>query len=219
MSFENLKATQATADLKAEEPEMVTRDGSGQTSSEPIEETAETDSLPETKEVIDWQARAEQAEAERDNYKQGLLSEKSKKRNLEPEKKEVEEKEVEYEIDENKIRSVIYKDNEKKALKEVINSKSNLFIPELVDDAHYNEIVQYLPHSIDKSSVDSIHRALKLAVHTWKYDKGMNEEKPKSNVKADLASVKGTAGSKVPENKPTGGRKIIKTSSGMEGWY
>ena len=204
-----------------------------ETSDDQAQSSIETQPAPpaQAEEQVDWKSRAEKAETERDNYKQGLLNEKASKRALTFQPKVEKPAPVESEaddeepakatIDEGIVRSVIYKDNEKKALRDVVDSKSKLYIPELVDDVQYNEVIAYLPHSIDKSSVDTIHRALRVAVQAWKYDRGINDTPKDSgaSAKASIASVKSASSASSPKEQKPQGRKILKSQTGMSGWY
>lgn len=241
MAFEKTKAAVESrdADETTEEQELKDVEETTDEQAHSSDETQDTDGEEVAEEaaetVVDWKARAEQeeearkkAEEERDNYKRGLINEKAGKRQLDPAKEKPVEKPVEEEeeevqevdLSESKIRSVIYKDNEKKALRSVVDSKSDLYIPELVDDTNYNDVISFLPHTIDKSSVESIHRALKLAVYTWKHARGIKDE-PKdagASAKASIAAVKSTNSGQAPAPKSTG-RKILKKNTGMQGWY
>src|SRR3990167_8577338 len=94
---------------------------------------------------------------------------------------------------EESIRAVLYKDNEKKALRESINPKSDFFIPELVEDKNFNVIVSYLPRSLDRSSPEAIHKALSLATRMWKEENGEGSAK-KEKPEAELVATRGAAG-------------------------
>lgn len=212
----------------AEERELK---GEEQTSDDDVQSSDKTEvEVTQEEEQIDWKARAEKAEQERDNYKQGLLNEKAGKRQLtQPPKKvvEPEEDESDREVDlktdisDDRIRSVIYQDNEKRALRSVVDPKSNFYLPELVDDAQYAEVISYLPHAIDKSSVESIHRALRVAIKAWKYDRGIEDDTKSNNssVKASIAAVKSTNAAAAPQAKQQTGRNILKPQKGMKEWY
>jgi hypothetical protein len=210
----------------AEEQELKQEE---ETSDEDVQSSEQTQQAAPQEEQIDWKARAEKAEQERENYKQGLLNEKAGKRQLnqqvpKPVVEEPEETDTEVDrtdVSDDRIRSVIYKDNEKRALRAVVDSKSPLFLPELVDDSQYNEVIAYLPHAIDKSSVESIHRALRVAIKAWKYDKGIEDGPKESNssVKASIAAVKSTNISQATPVAEKGGRRILKSSKGMQDWY
>lgn len=193
-----------------------------------------------------WKKRAEKAERNEANYREGMLSAKAAERSLDgtrkatPPKKEVvveheEEEEDDTEEDEEskknssvdvgeeKVLSVLYKQNERAALKSVHNPRSQEFIPELMDDRNYYQIIGYLPRNIDRSNPASIVKALKIAVRNWKEDNDIKDEKPKDDqkaVKANLATVQnssgGTAKAKPKQNT---GRKIIKPTTRMGDWY
>ena len=122
-------------------------------------------------------------------------------------------------VSEDAIRSVLYKDNERKALKDVINPKSPQFISELVEDANFQQIVSYLPRSLDRSSPEAIHKALKLATRMWKEERGetvVAQEKPE----AALASTRGSGsgGTERPEVKRTE-RTFLRKQPGLDSWY
>lgn len=125
----------------------------------------------------------------------------------------------EVDVSEDKIRSVLYKDNEQKVLKAVVKEGDPMFIPELVDDKNWNAVLGYLPRGLDRSSQESIHRALKLAVRSWKEDNGIETKEPKADAAADLATSK-RSGSGAPrqDSKPSG-RKFLRKAPGIDSWY
>ena len=120
---------------------------------------------------------------------------------------------------EESIRAVLYKDNEKKALRESINPKSDFFIPELVEDKNFNAIVSYLPRSVDRSSPEAIHKALTLATRMWKEDNGEGSAK-KEKPEAELVATRGAAGggSERPEAVKKG-RTFLKKVPSLDDWY
>lgn len=164
---------------------------------------------------------------ERDNYKRGLLSAKAKPRSLDPKDEPAEEKpEKEREnvdIPEEKIRSVLYRETERRVLRDVIDAESAHYMKELVDDGQYREIIQYLPKNIDKSSESSIRKSLKVAIHAWKYDKGYADDKPKKKPEADLAASSskshGGSGEERKSKPKPGERKLLKKATSIEDWY
>ena len=119
---------------------------------------------------------------------------------------------------EESIRAVLYKDNEKKALRESINPKSDFFIPELVEDKNFNAIVSYLPRSVDRSSPETINKALRLATRMWKEDNGEGTKKEKPE--AELVATRGAAGggSERPEAVKKG-RTFLKKVPSLDDWY
>lgn len=160
-----------------------------------------------------YKALALKERKEKENYKKGLISKKAGDRNLQKETK----KEEKPDINEEVVDRVLQKRNEKEVLKNVINSKHQDYIPELVDDDQYNAIIGYLPRNLDKSKPESIVKALKLATKMWKEDNGIVDKAPKK--KNDLHTSKsGTSGS-APKEQKSGGRKILKTSGGPDTWY
>lgn len=181
------------------------------------DDDSENDGEEDENSVEYWKQKAKKAEEEKDNYKQGMLSAKAKKRTIDAPKV----KEDKPNVNEAVVMSVLAKQNEQKVLREVINPKSSLYIPELVDDDKYYEIITYLPRNLDKSSPETIHKALKLATKMWKEDKGI-QDKPKDTGKkarADLSSSRSaSAGGSTPPKKSSD-RKIIKKSASMSEWY
>jgi len=164
------------------------------------------------------------AEEERDHYKTGMLSAKAKNRSIDT----PEEENGEPDIQEEKILKTIYRVNEKKVLRDVIDPKSSVYIKELVDDVNYNEIVGYLPYNLDKSTEEGIINGLKVAVAGWKlakgiddkgdYEKGVNDGKAKAKV-AELAAVGGEGSGQAAVAKKTGVRKLLKKSEPVSSWY
>lgn len=124
--------------------------------------------------------------------------------------------------EEGKILSVLHRENERKVLRSVVTEGDPLYIPELVSDENYNQIVGYLPRNVDRSSEKSIHKSLQTAVRLWKEDRGKagDGEKPK-NAAAELSTSRGQGSGKAGEGeKPSsGGRKILKQGSGIDSWY
>ena len=151
-------------------------------------------SSKEEESVDELKARLKKAEEDRDNYKAGMLSHKAKSRTLDgeilPEKKSDISPEVP-DVSEEKVLSILHKQNEKSTMREVINPSSSLYLPELVDDKQFQEIVtEYLPRNIDKSSKEGIHKALRIAVAAWKADKGIVT---KADTKSAQANLSGTS--------------------------
>ena len=182
MSFEKTKAqaehseeeVQNEQDLKDVE-DTTTGDGQPvENESDSEEKTSKNeDEESETEETIEsLKARLAKAESDRDNYKQGIISRKAKSRNLVD---EVERPEVD--LNEQVVMGVLEKQTEKAALRNTIDPKHSDYIPELVDDFNYQEIITYLPRSMDKGDYNSIIKSLKLATRLWKEEKGI-EDKP-----------------------------------------
>jgi len=219
-------------DLK---PEEDTSEGAGQPESNEAnseedtstnEEEAEEIKVEEKEESIDeLKIRLAKAESDLGNYRQGLISEKAKKRTLVTQNVEQDSKEVVANTDIQKqneqiVLSVLEKQNERKVLRDVINPKSEVFIPELVDDNQYNEIIGYLPRNLDKLNQSSIVRALKIATKLWKEENNIQEKKPDKAivVRSNLASGRATVSS--GNQTPTkGGLKILKKSVPVSEWY
>ena len=232
-SFKSLSANKTESE--GEEPEVVRRDdvvapeaasSEASTTETSAEDTASQNEPEEVKESVEeLRDRLARAEADRDNYKKGMLSMKAKKHELvakEPEQEEqVEESTEEVDVEEQKVISVLNRERERNVLSDVIDSTSKNYMPELVDDRQYNEIVGYLPKNIDRSSENAIRRALRVAVHAWKFDRGITDSKPKAKPEADLIASKGVRGSAVGNSSPkkTGERKLIKKTPSIEDWY
>ena len=159
----------------------------GSDDTDPASEETEgekSESEEETVEVL--KARLAKAESDRDNYKQGLLSRKSKERSLDIQK-EADVSPEAPDISEEKVLSVLYKQNEKATMKAVINPTSPLYLPELVDDKQFQTIVsEYLPRNIDKSSPEGIHKALRIAVAAWKVDNSIEIKPDTKSARAKL---------------------------------
>ena len=140
------------------------------------------------------------------------------------EEKKTEDKVPKEEIDEDKLEKALERRNEKSVLKKVVEEGHPMYIPELVEDKSFSQIIQFLPRNVDRSSEDSIHKALKRAVKLWKDENGIEEKTDKSEKKkvvAELAKTEGSGGSGSPakETKPSG-RKILQSNSrGIDTWY
>lgn len=227
MSFKQTKqATEehSEKDLKQEDDTSVGDGQPAENEPDSAEDTAKTEPPKEGEESVEaLKVRLQKAEEERDNYKTGMLSAKAKTRTI-----DISEEDKEPDIQEEKILATIYRVNEKKVLRDVIDPKSPNYLPELVDDANYNEIVGYLPYNLDKSTEDGIAKGLKIAVHGWKiakgitdnnaYEKGVNDGKTKAKI-AELAAVGGEGSGKVQVKKPVGVRKLLKKSEPVGSWY
>lgn len=233
MSFEKTKEAVEKNDLKLEEDTSTDTGQSEENETDSEEDTSTNESATEEKTEVKEEesvealkARLAKAEEDRDNYKQGLLVAKSKGRTIEQSKVETEEEEKD--IQEEKILSTIYKVNEKKVLRDVIDPKSPQYIPELVDDVNYNEIIGYLPYNLDKSTEGGIVKGLKIAVQGWKtargitdnetYEKGVKDGKAKAKV-SDLSSVGGESSGKAENKAKPAGRKLLKQQDTPHSWY
>lgn len=192
------------------------------------DESSEKDD-DESDDSIDWKERAIKAEKDRDIYKEGLMIKKAKERMLDQQsvKKTVSTEEVEtndysdVDIDDQRVLSVLERQNEKKVLREVIDPRSSSYIPELVDDSSYNEILGYLPRNLDKSSAESIVKAFRLATKMWKEDRGI-KDKPKDKNKiiaAKLAETKSSISTGSTPRVENKGRKIIQQKPSVSDWY
>jgi len=233
MTFEKTKASaadnteeDAEKDLKEEEDTSTENDHSEENEDESEEDTSTNDSDDESNDESDDDSEEETVTlkkkdyeklvTEKENYKTGLISAKAKKRDL-GEGTTTEK----VDVTEEKINSVLNKKIEKEVLRNVIDAKHSDYIPELVDDAQYAEIITYLPRNIDRSSHSGITRALRLATKMWKEDKGIKDTVASNKKAADVAAVrKTTSGHEAPKKtKVKGERKIIKGGPGMESWF
>lgn len=162
-----------------------------------------------------WKEKYKKSLEDAENYKQERAASEAEKRNLDKgdDKK--------FTDDEEKVLAVLHKQNEKNALRAVVNSKSKFYIPELVPDNQYNEIIRYLPRVVDKSSIKSIVKSLQVAVRSWKFANGVEDDKEPKKKKNDLHVTKSKTSSS-PSSKDSGkgsGRNFIKKSDGMDSWY
>jgi len=158
-------------------------------------------------------ARLQKAEEDRDNYKQGMLSAKGKKRG-----EEGLTKTVKTNVSEEAVMKVLAKREEQKALQNTISPKHSDYIPELVDDNQYQEIIGYLPRNVDKTSYESIVRGLKLAVKMWKEERGIVDKQSKKTT--DLHTTKSSvAGDSGKTELKKSERKILQKRSGPESWF
>jgi hypothetical protein len=159
-------------------------------------ETPEEEKTEETDDVETLKEKAKKAEEERDRYKQDLLALKNSRKAA--------KKSPPTDGIEAKIESVLHKQNERAVLKRVIDEKSEMYIPELVDGKQYLEIIGYLPRNIDRSTPEGIHKALKQATSLWKAESGKGGE-VKKDVAADIAGTQTKPGGSkaAPAAKPT----------------
>ncbi|MFH2030827.1 MAG: hypothetical protein ABIJ40_09480 [Bacteroidota bacterium] len=203
MKDETLKDEEdtSTATGEAEENETETTDdasseaGSEENDMEAEEDTStnEAEEAEATEEKVTLsKAEYDKVIKERDNYKQGMLSAKAKKRGLQI----TDEEQPKVDLNEKVVMGVLEKQSEKAALRNTINSKHGDYIPELVDDANYQEIVAYLPRSMDKSDYGSIVKSLKIATRMWKEDKGINYKSPKKDTGLQTSKTSTVSGSK-----------------------
>ena len=180
------------------------------------------DSQESTETVEELKEQLAKAESDRDNYRKGMLSAKAKDRMLVPKENvsaqpKVEQEEVD--ISEEKVLTVIYRQNEKQILRDVINPDSSFYLSELVDDSQYNEIVGYLPRNIDRSTPQGIHRGLKAAIAAWKEDNGIVTKKSRDkSAQVDLAATKGTSTGEIVKQGRTR-KKILSKPKTVKEWY
>lgn len=147
---------------------------------------APEEDIEEEETVETLKARLQKAESDRDNYKQGLLSKKSKERSLEIQKDSDASPETP-DISEEKVLSILHKQNEKAVMRAVINADSPMYLPELIDDRQFQTIVsEYLPRNVDKSSPEGVYKALRIAVNAWKADNGITIKSDTKSAKAKL---------------------------------
>jgi len=201
-----------TNDLKPDEETSAEVGHQEEENSDSEEDTSTNEELDENSAEY-WKTKAQKMEEERDNYKQGMLSAKAKKRSLDI--APVVSPKVD--LNESAVLEVLGKQSEKKALQNTIDSKHPDYIPELVDDSKYNEILAYLPRNMDKGDYESIVRSLKLATRLWREDKGIKSPTQKKNSipGSKTTQVSGQAPSKPQQFE----RKFLKTQPGMENWY
>lgn len=177
---------------------------------------SESDQDNDDESVEALKARLEKAEQDRDNYKAGMLSAKGKKR---AEAGDVSETKGVVDVNEDAVNKVLAKREEQKALSNTISSTHADYIPELVDDNQYNQIIGYLPRNVDKTSYDSIVRGLKLATKMWKEDKGIKDKSPKKDTGLQTTKSSTSTGSAKKAERKTGERKILKGNTGVESWF
>ena len=110
----------------------------------------------------------------------------------------------------------------------MINPKHTDYISELVDDSQYNEILGYLPRKIDQTSQDGILRALRLAVNSWKLDKGIvgdtdvkkTKQKTSADAKvADLAAINSSVSHSKNDSVKKRKKHILKRNIPVSEWY
>ena len=178
-----------------------------------INESDESDDDSEDEESIEeLRLKLESAETDRDNYKKGMLAAKGKNRSIEEPKAKAEK----VDVNEAAVEAVLAKKTEKQALINTITSGHKDYIPELVTESQYQEIIGYLPRNLDKTSYESVVRGLKLATKMWKEDRGIKETK--SSKATDLSTTKSKTSSTAKAEKKTG-RSILKGTSGVDTWY
>jgi len=216
MTFEKTKAVEHTAEEVAEEVKSAEETApeapqSEEQTPEVVEDTTTNEVEAEPEESVETlKERLAKVERDRDNYKQGMLSEKAKKRTIEAEESD------DVDLNEQVVMEVLGKQSEKTALRNTIDTKHSDYIPELVDDANYQEIISYLPRNMDKSDYGSIVKSLKVATRLWKEEKGIKEPAKKVNI----PSPKTTQAKESKSTSKTAGRKIIsKSSESMDSWY
>jgi len=149
---------------------------------------------------------------DRDNYKEGLLAVKKRKLEEKPEPQPYEE-EIRTKVDE-----VLQEKNEQQVLKDVINPKSSNYMPELVKESQYQDILQYLPRKIDRTSQEGVVKALRIAVSGWKQATGFKDKaKDKASELATSHSV--PSGRTNNEVSSPDRKRVIPKQTGPDGWY
>src|SRR3990167_1117599 len=162
-----------------------------------------------------------QLRSDRENYKRGMLSAKAKPRSLDETPTAKTKEEPKGDATDEKIRSVMHRENERRVLHDVVDSDSPNYMKELVDDSTFREVIQYLPKTLDKSSESAIRRALKVAVHAWQFDNGMTKEKrekPEATLTTTSRRTLGSSQDK-PAASKSGERKILKSTAKIDSWY
>lgn len=172
------------------------------------EEAEQTESIEELK------ARLAKAESDRDNYKQGLLEAKAKRKTP---SQLVNEKQEKVDIAREKILDILNEENERKALREVINPQSQNYIPELIDDSSYMEIIGYLPRNFDRTSPDRIARALKIATYNWKVDKGIKITK--KDIDSGISNFGNLPPSRAGQSVKPEKKHILPRKTSPQEWY
>ena len=204
---ENLKEEDTSTETgKSEENETDSEEDTSTNESTSDEGDDEEEYVPLTKE--EHEALIE----EKDNYKEGMLSAKGKNRG-----KKGLEKDVKKDVSEEAVVKVLSKREESKALNNTINSKHDDYIPELVDDNQYNQIIGFLPRNVDKTSYESIVRGLKQATKMWKDDRGIVDKSSKKDTGVQTTKSKSSSGSTGKVAKK--GLKILKPDNGASTWF
>jgi hypothetical protein len=203
-----------------EEEETSTSVGEEEENEESLEEDTSTneseDEESEDEESIEaLRAELDQAKSDRDNYKKGMLSAKSKKR---AEAGITGDVVAVGDVNEQAVTAVLERRTEKEALVNTINAGHDDYIPELVKDSQYQEIIGYLPRNIDKTSYASIVKGLKLATKMWKSDRGIKDKSTKKSNSLNT-SKSGVASGESGKTKKSGNRKIIQKEKGVGTWY
>jgi hypothetical protein len=218
MGNENERTLGLDAEVKAADESS---ESAAEGQADPDEGEADESGEGEGEETLEaLREKAAKAEAERDRYKTDLLAIK-KSRKADANQKPQKSADADIEA---KVEAVMHRKNERSVLRKVVDAKNPLYLPELVDDRQYREIVGYLPRNVDRSSEDGIHRALKLAVRSWKEDGGQPKEQKRGESPADKsadvaasASRPGAGGHQAAAKQT--GMKLLRKQQGIDTWY
>ena len=206
----------STATGEAEENETESEEDTSINESEESNEQSSNDEESEDnsgeESVEALKARLGKAEADRDNYKRGMLSAKSKTRG----ETGLSERPIIGDVNEAVVTAVLEKRTEKEALFNTITPGNKDYIHELVDDNQYQQIIGYLPRNVDKTSYESIVRGLKMATKMWKEDKGIKDKSSKKDTGLQTSKSSVASGSK--KETDLTGRFKAKSSSYLD-WY
>lgn len=200
--LDNLKKSQQeNAEVEVEDAEV-----EDEASTEEIESESE-----EKDDVAKLREENEALKRDRDNYKEGLLAVKKRKLEEKPEPQPYEE-EIRTKVDE-----VLQEKNEQHVLKDVINPKSSNYMPELVKESQYQDILQYLPRKIDRTSKEGVLKSLRIAVNGWKQANGIKDKvKDKAS---ELATSNSVPAGRTNDNTVTERKRVIPKQTGPSTWY
>jgi len=150
---------------------------------------------------------------ERDNYRKGLLAEKSRDRSLsaKDEPKRVAPTEA-------AVERALAKAAEREAIAEILDPTSPHHIPECVDADSWRQIVGYVPSGADKSTRMGIRKALRLATEMWKLDTGRRAVEPNKSA-ADAAAMSGTQSPSGESAKPKPKGVPIQKRTSIDDWF
>lgn len=215
-SLNSMEKEERTLDMPeeggSEETPETEPEGEGTEGDEP--EAAEGEETPEV-----LKEKLKEAEDRADKAKKDLLALKASRREAKrakPEANAAGASGVESAID-----LALNRRNEQSVLRKTVDENSPFFIPELVEEKQYRQIIGYLPRNMDRSTEEGIHKALKLAVVSWKADRGDGKVKDRPNRAAAEAAASGTGpggGGRQVEAKPSG-FKLLKKQQEIGTWY
>jgi len=192
---------QAPADTKPELKQEESEAQSDENQEPQVEEVDEVESTEESNEEstdeIDYKAELERVKAERDNYKNGLLTEKLKRKDLER------EEEIDDDDEESgSVKAIVQKELSKIKTKEMLSSISDNPDEQALILEHYNNSINKSGYTDDKIVSDLLKAKALANAKKLERDNQRLQDSIKASATQSSTSVGGSNQSKHEIDKP-----------------